>query len=398
MSPVSSRVARFVGSAALAATLLASASALAQTPPPAAPATPAPAVETPVTPAPADETPVAPAPAAETPVTPPAAAETPAAPAAETPAVPQDPATVVATLNGEPITLADLDTMAADFGDALAQFQPEERTQALIDAVVNLRLMYRQAETMGLDQDPAFQAQMELLRQRALQNAYVQQVVADQITEEAIRARYDQEVAQMALPEQVHARHILVNTEAEALDIITQLNAGADFATLAAQRSIDTGTGAQGGDLGWFAEGEMIQEFEDAAFAIEPGTVGQVPVQTQFGWHVIKVDERRTQPAPDYEENKELIRQIIFREAYLDEASRLRATADIQILVPTAAVETPAPAATDPNGLTPVPPAGEPAPAAPATPAPAPAAPVTEPAPETPAPAPAPTPAPAPAP
>ncbi|MCW5713498.1 MAG: peptidylprolyl isomerase [Bauldia sp.] len=353
MTPVQSRVARFVGTAAIAATLLASASALAQVTPP-------------VEPAPAVETPVAPAPAAETP-----------APAAETPALTAepDPATVVvATLNGEPITLADLDAMAADFGDALAQFQPAERTQALIDAVVNLRLMYAQAETMGLGETPAFLAQMEMLRQRALQNAYVQAAVADLITEEAIQARYDQEVAAMNLPEQVHARHILVNTEAEALDIINQLNGGADFATLAAQLSIDTGTGAQGGDLGWFAEGEMIQEFEDAAFAIEPGQVGQVPVPTQFGWHVIKVDERRRQPPPGYEENKELIRQIIFREAYLAEAERLRADADIQIM-----------------GAAPAAPALEPIPA-----------PVTEPiapAPtETPAPAPAAEPAPAPVP
>ncbi|MCC6737388.1 MAG: peptidylprolyl isomerase [Bauldia sp.] len=350
MTPVSSRVARLVGTAAIAGALLASASAFAQVTPPLEP-TP--------TPAPA-----------------------------ETPAVTEpDPATVVATLNGEPITLADLNAMAADFGDALAQFAPEERTQALIDAVINLRLMYRQAEAMALDQTPTFIAQIEMLRQRALQNAYVQTAVADLITEDAIRARYDAEVALMDLPEEVHARHILVATEAEALDIINQLNAGADFATLAAQRSIDTGTGMQGGDLGWFAEGEMIQEFEDAAFAIEPGTVGQVPIPTQFGWHVIKVEERRTQPAPDYEENKELIRQIIFREAYLDEAARLRATADVQILTPGAAAE-PAPAPVTPE---PTPPTATPAPAEPAavTPTPTP-----EPAPATPTPTPTPTPAP----
>lgn len=365
MTPVSSRVARLLGTAALSAALLASASALAQVTPPAEPA-PAPAVETPAAPAPAAETPAGPAPAAEAPV---------AAPG---------PDTVIATLNGQPITIADLEAMAADFGEALAQFEPEQRTQALIDAVINLRLMYAEAETMGLAQTPEFIAQMEMLRQRALQNAYVERVVADAITEEAIRARYDQEVAAMNLPEQVHARHILVNTEAEALEIIGQLNGGADFATLAAQRSIDTATGAQGGDLGWFAEGEMIQEFEDAAFAIEPGQVGQVPVPTQFGFHVIKVDERRRQPPPDYEENKELIRQIIFREAYLAEAARLREAADVQIVgaEPAAPVTEPAPATT-------------PAPVEPA-PAPAPAAPVTEPAPAAPAAAPAPTPVPAP--
>lgn len=331
MTPVSSRVARLVGTAALSAALLASASALAQVTPPAAPA-----------------------PAAEAP--PPVVAE-------------PGPDTVIATLNGDPITIADLEAMAADFGDALAQFQPEERTQALIDAVINLRLMYAQAETMGLAETPDFIEQMEMLRQRALQNAYVERVVADAITDEAIRARYDQEVAAMDLPEEVRARHILVNTEAEALEIIGQLNGGADFATLAAQRSIDTATGAQGGDLGWFAEGEMIQEFEDAAFAIEPGQVGQVPVPTQFGFHVIKVDERRRQPPPDYEENKELIRQIIFREAYLAEAARLRETADVQIVG-----AEPAAPVTEPTPVEPAPaPAAEPAPAAPvAEPAPAP--------------------------
>jgi len=355
MTPVSSRVARLLGTAALSAALLASASALAQVTPPAGPA-PAPAAETPAAPAPAAETPATPAPAAEAPVV--------AAPG---------PDTVIATLNGEPITIADLEAMAADFGDALAQFQPEQRTQALIDAVINLRLMYAEAARMGLAETPEFIAQMEMLRQRALQNAYVERVVADAITEEAIRARYDQEVAAMDLPEQVHARHILVNTEAEALEIIGQLNGGADFATLAAQRSIDTATGAQGGDLGWFAEGEMIQEFEDAAFAIEPGQVGQVPVPTQFGFHVIKVDERRRQPPPDYEENKELIRQIIFREAYLAEAARLRETAVVQVVgaEPAAPVTEPAPATPAPVEPAPAP-AAEPAPAAPAAPAPTP--------------------------
>lgn len=310
-----------------------------------------------------------------------------AAPVVAAPA-PIDPTTVVATVNGVNITQADLQAMATQFGDALAQYAPEERRPALLEAAINVQLMAQAGVGIGLDQTPDFIEQMRLLRERVLQNAYLQTVIESQITEEALTAKYDELVSQLNLPTQVHIRHIVVATEAEANEIISLLNSGAiDFESMAQTRSLDTTTGAEGGDLGFWGPGELIVELDDVIFTIPPGEVGQVPVQTQFGWHVIKVDEARTQPPPSFEETRDQIRDILYQELFNAEVARLTAEATIEIVgatpaAPAALPETPA------------------APAPEATPAPAPeAAPAPAPAPEAaPAPAPEATPAPAPAP
>ncbi len=303
---------------------------------------------------------IAPAVAQETP-SPAAPAEAPAAeaPAAETPA-PVDPAKVVATINGEPITEGDLEKAKETFGTDLARIPEASQRQVLVDTVIAMRLMVKAATDAGLDQTDAFKERMENLRQLELRNEYVLQHIGATITDEMVRARYDQEVARMNAPEQVHARHILVASEAEANDIIKQLKEGADFATLAKEKSTDPGSAQQGGDLGFVSKGQLVPEFEAAAFSMEPGTFSEAPIKTDYGWHIIKVEEKRQQPPPPFEVIGPQLRQMMLGDAYQQEAERLRAAADVKILDEPAA----APAAPDAAA----PPAETPAPAAPAAP------------------------------
>jgi peptidyl-prolyl cis-trans isomerase C len=155
----------------------------------------------------------------------------------------------VATVDGDPITEADIVAMAGVFGEALIDLTPDEQRAYLIDALITLRLMVHAGQAQAMDQEPDFLAQMEQLRQRLLQSIYVGRTVEALVTEEAARARYAELVAARAIPEEVYARHIQVATEAEAYDILRLLADGEDFAALAQSRSIDTLGGPRGGEL-----------------------------------------------------------------------------------------------------------------------------------------------------
>ena len=124
------------------------------------------------------------------------------------------------------------------------------------------------------------------------------------MTEADAKKIYDEKIVQLKPEQEVHARHILVATEAEAKEVAERLKKGEDFATVAKEKSKDTG--AEGGDLGFFARGQMLKPFEDAAFALDVGQISE-PVQTQFGWHIIKVEEKRDQPLPTFDQVKEAI-------------------------------------------------------------------------------------------
>jgi peptidyl-prolyl cis-trans isomerase C len=154
---------------------------------------------------------------------------------------------------------------------------------------------------------------MQAASDRALQSALISQEVGPTITEDAIKARYQKDVAGKPGEEEVHARHILVPSEAQAKKIIADLNGGADFIALAKANSTDPAA-ASGGDLGFFKAGDMLPEFSVAAFALKPGEFTQTPVQTRYGWHVIKLEERRNQPAPTYEQAHDELRTAMINE------------------------------------------------------------------------------------
>jgi len=165
--------------------------------------------------------------------------------------------------------------------------------------------------------------------------------VADKITDEEVRARYDTEIANTPPVNEVHARHILVKTKEEAEAIIKQLDGGADFEKLANEKTSDPSGKTSGGDLGYFGPGQMVPEFETAAFALDPGAYTKEPVQSQFGWHVIKVEDKRARQPPAFEQVKEQFRQLILREKYFALVKALRAAGAVEVTDPTlkAAVE-----------------------------------------------------------
>lgn len=237
---------------------------------------------------------------------------------------------VVATLNGQQITEADLALAEQQLGAQVGRLPEAERRVALLSALIDLKLLANAAVEQKIDQTEEFKRQQEFLRSQALHSAFIEKNVIDQITDDEVKARYDEEVKKLTMPEEVHARHILVESEDEAKAIIKQLDDGGNFEEIAKEKSKD-GAAANGGDLGYFTKGRMVPEFETAAFAIEPGSYSKEPVQTQFGWHVIKVEDKRQQPAPAFEEVSDEVRAVIVREKYVAALKEIRGKADVVI-------------------------------------------------------------------
>lgn len=248
-------------------------------------------------------------------------------------ALAQDQDEVLATLNGEPITRRDLDMTLNDLQDQLGQVPAEGRDAAALTALVDIRALAKRAQEEGLDETEDFKSRLEFLRQRALHNAYFKAEVLDKITDEDVRARYDKEVAATPPENEVRARHILVETEDEAKAIIAELDKGADFETLAKEKSTGP-SGPSGGDLGYFTRGRMVPEFEEAAFALDVGAYTEEPVKTQFGWHVIKVDDKRAVQPPAFADVENQIRSVMLRERYFELLNSLRDEAKVEVSDP----------------------------------------------------------------
>jgi peptidyl-prolyl cis-trans isomerase C len=239
-------------------------------------------------------------------------------PAAASPA--HDP--VVAVVGKYQVHMSDLQ---ADLQSAPAQAQqlpPDQLYQMLLSQEVDRKAVLAAALSEGLEKNPAVAQQMQDAANIKLENAYVQQKVLTQVTDADVQAAYDKNYANKPGPQQVDARQILVSTQAQAQDIIDQLNKGADFAKLAQKYSIDPGA-KNGGELGWFGQDEMVPAFSAAAFALSPGKYTTTPVQTQFGWHVILCEGKRTAPTPKLADVQSQIKQQLGDaavQATLDEA------------------------------------------------------------------------------
>lgn len=259
-----------------------------------------------------------------------APAAQPAAPAA----APVDPAKVVATINGQDVTEADITLAESDLGQQFGRLPPEQRRAAALSSIIEIRLMAAKATAEGLDKDPDFQRQMAFLTQRALHGELVDKEVAGKITDDEIRARYDKEIAAQPPVNEVHARHILVKTKEEAEAIIKKLEGGEDFQKLANENTTDPSGKTNGGDLGYFGPGQMVPEFEKAALALEVGKYTTVPVQTQFGWHIIKVEDKRAQQPPAFEQVKEQVKSLVIREKYIELVKSIREAAKVDIADP----------------------------------------------------------------
>ncbi|HUH76248.1 MAG TPA: peptidylprolyl isomerase [Devosia sp.] len=252
------------------------------------------------------------------------AAPAPAAPATEatTEAPVPAPETVVATVAGAAITEADLSFAAEDLTQDLSQIPPDQRKAFLLRVLIDMKVMAQAGKDAGLGDTPLFKQRLQYLEERALRRAYFSETIAAAITEEAIRADYDKFVAEFVPADEVRASHILVPTEDEAKAIKAQLDGGADFAELAKEKSIDPGA-ASGGDLGFFGKGMMVAPFEAAAFAMTE--IGQIsePVQSQFGWHIIKLEEKRQSAPPAFEQVAGQLQQQLLMKTFDETVARL---------------------------------------------------------------------------
>ena len=259
------------------------------------------------------------------------AQETAPAPEAAPAAAPVDPAAVVATVNGKPVTEADLALAEGELAQQFARLAPEQRRAAALSAAIEIKVMAAQAVADGLDKDPDFKRRAEFLQERALHGEMVEKQVVGKITDDEIRARYDKEITAVPPANEIHARHILVKTKEEADAIIKQLDDGADFQKLANEHTSDPSGKTNGGDLGYFGPGQMVPEFDKAAGALEVGAYTKEPVQTQFGWHIIKLEDKRAKQPPAFDAVKENVRSMIVRDKYFELVKSLRAAAKVEI-------------------------------------------------------------------
>ncbi|MFG1429855.1 peptidylprolyl isomerase [Xanthobacter sp. V2C-8] len=274
-----------------------------------------------------------------------AAPAAPAAKAADAKAV--DPDAVVATVNGTPIRASEVAIAAEDIGPGLPpQLQGAARQEYVLSFLTDMTLLAQAGEAQKLDQTPAFKERLAYARTKALMEALMTQEAKKAVSEEMKRKTYEEFVKSSPADQEVHARHILVDDEAKAKEIAKKAKAGEDFAKLAKEYSKD---GADdGGDLGYFTKEQMVPEFAEAAFKLDKGQVSD-PVKSQFGWHIIKIEDKRNKPVPTYEQVEGQVEQYLVRKAQADLVTKLRADAKVEkAAAPAAAAPAAAPGAAAP--------------------------------------------------
>ncbi|CAO3405694.1 peptidylprolyl isomerase [Azospirillum largimobile] len=289
------------------------------------------------------------------PATPAPAAPAPAASAPATPAAPADP--VVARVNGEELHKSDVTRMVSQLPPQVQQMPIEMIYPAVIDQLVSGKLVASAGYKAGLADSAEVKDEIKRAEERAVQRAYIQKEIKARITPDAMQKAYQDFLKENPAQEEVKAAHILVEKEDEAKAIIAQLKKGGDFAKLAKEKSKDAAAAAQGGDLGYFTKDAMVEPFANAAFAMKPGEISKEPVKTQFGYHIIKVEDKRTQPQPTLDEVKPQLEQTLSKDIVTALVEELRGKAKIETFQ------------LDGSPMPKEEPAAAPAPAAPAAPA-----------------------------
>jgi peptidyl-prolyl cis-trans isomerase C len=236
---------------------------------------------------------------------------------------------VVARVDGNEIHASDVQEAIQSLPAEYRNMPQQNLYPALLEQLVDRKAVALMAHKQGLDKDPAVQRQMARAEEEALQAALFHRDIGPQITDQAVRARYDRDLAGKQGETEVHARHILVASEADAIAIIAQIKKGGDFAAIAKARSSDPAA-ADGGDLGWFKKGDMLPEFAEAAFGLKPGEISDKPVHTSYGWHVIKVEDRRTAAPPSFEQARDEVRGQLIREGVQKVVGEARAAVKVE--------------------------------------------------------------------
>jgi peptidyl-prolyl cis-trans isomerase C len=238
---------------------------------------------------------------------------------------------VLVKVDGADITESQIKLAESEIGPELAGMPEEQRRRILVEYLLDNQLMAAAGTKDNLGQGAEFEARLAYYKSRALRDAFFEKNVTAMATEAEAKKIYDEQIGKVTPQDEVRARHILVATKEEAHEVIELIGGGDDFGEVAKAKSKDQGSGAQGGDLGYFARGQMVKPFEDAAFALKPGDVSE-PVETQFGWHVIKIEEVRQKPLPTFESVKDRILASLLQRKAQEVVLGLRGQAKIEVV------------------------------------------------------------------
>jgi len=236
---------------------------------------------------------------------------------------------IVADVNGEKIQLSDLVSTYRALPARLQQVPFEQLYKPLLEHAIAIRLLAAEGRKVKLQESEPVKKRLRYIEGQYVYEAYVEKIVGERATEAKLKEAYEAFVKDYKGEEEVRASHILVKTEQEAKDIIAQLEKGADFAKLAKEKSVDPSKDRNAGDLGFFSKEQMVKEFAEAAFAMKKGETVKAPVKTQFGWHVIRVTDRRAGAAPKFEEVKDQLRQKLAEGIASEEITKLKGAAKI---------------------------------------------------------------------
>ena len=242
----------------------------------------------------------------------------------------EDANPVLAKVNGAEIRQSDVTLAEEELGPSLAQMDPATKKENVLAFLIDMKIVAKAAEARKIEDGEDFKARLAFTKNRLLMDNLLAAEGKAATTPDAMKKVYEDAAKQIAGEQEVHARHILVETEDEAKAIEAELKKGADFATLAKTKSKDPGA-ADGGDLGFFTKDQMVPEFSTVAFALEPGKISD-PVKSQFGWHVIKVEEKRARKAPDFEQVRPQIETYVTRKAQAEYVAKLREAAKVERL------------------------------------------------------------------
>lgn len=239
------------------------------------------------------------------------------------------PSHVMAVIDGKEVTAGQLDELALEINPGLARFSDEQRRITVLKAYLDMLALAKAAIKEGIDKSETYNKRMAVMRDNVLQQLYFKQTVVDQISDADLETLYKKEVAALPKEDEVKARHILVKTKKEAEAIIKRLNKGESFEEIAKKNSTD-GSAAVGGDLGYFSHGQMVKPFEDAAFGLKVGEYTKKPVESPFGWHIIKIEDRRVKQPPVFDDVKEMLRTQLIKERYQKLIADLRKKIDVK--------------------------------------------------------------------
>lgn len=247
---------------------------------------------------------------------------------------PEAAAKVLAKVNGAEITDTDVAFAAEELAANLPpQLEGKARESYLLDFLIDGQLVAQKAKADKLDQAPDFAKKLAFQRDKLLMESLLGQIAKTAVTDAALQATYEEAKKAQKPETEVHARHILVPEEAEAKAALKRVKGGEDFAKVAKEVSKDPGS--EGGDLGWFTKGRMVPEFADAAFKLEPGQISE-PVKSPFGWHVIKLEEKRQTSFPPFDEVKDQVARFVVQKAQGEVIAGLRKSAKIERTEPPA--------------------------------------------------------------